>query len=375
MKKGYYIHFNARDTVGVSKKIDEQLEVFGRCFQIKEINIELKSKSYLKNIGAMLPFGSLQWNYKNAEEEMTYKPDFIYVRKPLFDRQAYFFFLRIKTRFPECKLLMEVHSWPYSFLFFSKACVLVIKDRIYASRIKQNVDRYITYTKDDFILGVPTIKTKNGINVDKQKAVTHKDFSDNEIHIIAVAIFQEAHGYERLLYGLSEYYQNGGKTHFYLHMIGDGAEKKKYQEIIKACDLCEYVFLEGIKKGTELEKEYEIADLAAAVFGLYKIGLSNSSALKTREYLAKGLPIITGCKEDAFEGSTNNYCLEFPNDESWIDFCKVEEFYHELYDNEDKNKVALEIRQFAKKTVDMEVVMRPIVGFIRNQKGLKYSES
>nr|MCR5774286.1 hypothetical protein [Lachnospiraceae bacterium] len=88
--RGYYIHYNARDTIGASKKIDMQLEAFASHYDIEEINIRLKSKSYVRNAVALLPFGSLTWDFGSALDKIK-DPDFLYIRKNLYDRRQYLF--------------------------------------------------------------------------------------------------------------------------------------------------------------------------------------------------------------------------------------------------------------------------------------------
>ena len=89
-----------------------------------------------------------------------------------------------------------------------------------------------------------------------------------------------------------------------------------------------------------------------------------ASSLKSREYFARGLAIVTGCPIDILQGTDFNYVLEFPADESDIDIDRVVAFYKEKKLGTDRVKISKEIRQFAIEHCDMEVAMREIIQYI-----------
>lgn len=92
--------------------------------------------------------------------------------------------------------------------------------------------------------------------------------------------------------------------------------------------------------------------------------MSTISSLKSVEYLAKGLPVISGCVEDIMEYEEGKKFFKiFPNDESIIDMEQVIDFYDSICEVSDKG-LHKEIREYAKKTVDMSVVMKPVINYI-----------
>ena len=100
---------------------------------------------------------------------------------------------------------------------------------------------------------------------------------------------------------------------------------------------------------------------------MYKIDVFNSSVLKIREYLAKGLPIVSGCHEDAFEDEKFNYYLEFPNDDSVIDIKKIVDFYDFIYSKktyEDRVKITYTIHEYAKRQVNYDVVFKNVIDYL-----------
>ena len=112
---------------------------------------------------------------------------------------------------------------------------------------------------------------------------------------------------------------------------------------------------------------YDISDISLASFGTYKKGMfSKLSALKTREYLAKGMPIITGCEIDVLD-SRYEFVRNFPNSADPVNIDEVVAFYDKIRQKEkDKQAVINAIRQFAETHVSMDSAMKPIVDYIES---------
>jgi hypothetical protein len=124
------------------------------------------------------------------------------------------------------------------------------------------------------------------------------------------------------------------------------------------------VQFEHSMSGDPLEKMYETADISLIHFGAYRQNVYLTSALKSRESMAKGLPMMTGCKIDICEQNPFEYILEYPNDNSEVDMFKVESFYDEKIAPKGKLQVAAEIRNYAKDNVDMAIAFKPIIDYI-----------
>lgn len=188
------------------------------------------------------------------------------------------------------------------------------------------------------------------------------------IRLLAVATFQKSHGYERVIKGLAQYYHGSADSKIELYLVGNGEESIKYKKIVKQYELEQYVRFCGEKIGSELDYMYNGMDIALGPFGLYKRKIFKSSSLKVREYLAKGMPITSGCHEDAFErGKPSRYYLEFPNDNTPIDIQMIVDFYKSIYETGmNRDQIHKEIREYAKKTVDLSVTMQPVMEYIRS---------
>ena len=233
MKKGYYIHFEGRYSIGVSKKIDMQMEEFAKHYEMKELEIRTKNRTLFQRILGLFPTASITRDYEQRLRELE-NPSFIYVRRTVADRAYVRFWKKVKEKYPTCKLIIEIFTYPYDKDDFAKwnAWPFYIKEIIYRRELKKYVDRFVTYSADREIFGVPTIRTTNGVQVENIELV-RGEYQENKITLIGVAYMQRHHGYERIIEGLRSYYQS--QDHKYtveLLLVGDGSEKAKYQDLV-----------------------------------------------------------------------------------------------------------------------------------------------
>ena len=371
MKKGYYIHFEGRQSIGVSKKIDMQIDELKKYFQLEELEVNNINRSFLQRLIGLLPFASISRNYENVLDKIN-SPDFLYVRRTVADKEYVCFWKRIKEKYPKCKIIVEIYTYPYDKDDFGKwnAWPFWFKELIYRPQLKKYIDRFVTYTKDEEIFGVSTICTTNGIDCNSVRAVKGI-YQDRELHMIGVAYMQRQHGYERVIKGLAHYYKQHNREYtIYLDLVGDGPEKKKYQKLVKENRLEKYVTFFPTTSGEELEKLYDCADIALAAFGMYKVNYYEAiGAIKTRECLAKGLPMISGSPIDILN-SDFDYAKIFSNDRTPIDMECVLDFFQNIKEKgRSKENVAVILREYAKEHASMKTVMAPVVEYIETERG------
>lgn len=368
MKKGYYVHFQGRTSIGVSKKIDMQMEEFRKFYDMREIEVETPERSLAERIVGLFPVCSIRRNYSQALESID-NPTFLYVRRTVADKAYVGFFRQVKQKFPDCKIIIEIFTYPYDKDDFGKwnAWPFYLKEMIYRGKLKRYVDRFVTYTQDKEIFGIPTIGTINGINVESIQMV-QGEYHEKQLTMIGVAYMQRQHGYERVIEGLNDYYRNwDGEYRVYLYLVGDGPEKEKYQKMVEKYCLQKYVIFYPTMTGEELDKIYDESDMALAAFGMYKSGFHGKlSALKTRECLAKGMPLVTGCEVDVL-GDDYQYVKNFPNDSRPVDISEVIQFFNSITDNQTgKHEIAQVIREYAVQHVSMQSAMKQIIDYIDN---------
>jgi len=368
MKMGYYIgpeQGTSGGSIGVDLKIKNQCDVLKGYFQLELLCIYKKKTNIIKSILWRMPFGSYGMKYEEVLKCID-KTDFLYIRKRATDKAFLNFFKQLRRRCTNGKIILEIPTYPYKreLLFNKEMWPFYFKDIFYCRFLNRYVDKIVTFSNDEFIFGIPTIRTQNGIVVDRVTPIQNMELDDT-IDLLAVAQFQKAHGYERILKGLWRFYQQGGKRSILLHLVGDGNESMYYKKLVVKYGLEDKVIFYGNKKGTELDEIYEKMDIGLGSFGSYKKGIHISSSLKVREYLSKGLPIISGCREDVLDDRTVDFYLQFNNDSSEIDISKIVAFYDNIYlTGQSRGNVVSRIRKYAYENVDMKIVLKPVIEYI-----------
>ena len=376
MKKGIYLFLGMNELVanqypGVQKKINMQCEAFSKYYEMEYIPLyDLKDGVIYKAL-KRFPFVSTERDYHSIINIIN-NVTFIYIRRDTADRRLIGFLKKIKSINPDCKIIIEIYTYPYDRDEYRRIArkPFLLKDYIYRKKYKGIVDRIVTFSEDKTIFGVDTIRIMNGINVSVNRAIRNKpEAYRKSINLIFVGTMQVQHGLERIIMGLKRYYQSNSKIVVKCLLVGDGPELNHYKSLVLQYKLGEQVVFCGKRIGAELDDIYDCADIAIAPFGLYKTLGENSvsSALKTREYLAKGLPVITGCREDVYERFPCDFFKIFSNDSSVVDIKEVVNWYTDLLDHHiDRIKLANSIREYAYEYVDISSTMKPIINYLEN---------
>lgn len=131
-----------------------------------------------------------------------------------------------------------------------------------------------------------------------------------------------------------------------------------------------HVFFTGVLTGAALDDVYNKCDLAVGSFGAHRKGLKLSVSLKSREYVAKGLPIVTSVDMDIENENTDKWFLKYPADESMLDINRIVEFYDKVYlDNSvaGKSEVAEKIRDDFRPLCNINDTFKGVIDYIREQ--------
>ncbi len=370
MRTGKYLtNLNVNDLennpyLGVIKKMRAQLKALQKECQVEFVVAKGWGANPLLKVWRALPFTPLaaRWQFFPEFADI----DFLYVRYPMSDLHLCRLLEIVKTKNSKCKIIVEIPTFPYDKeLVGPKGLPVKWKDQLYRNRLAKSVDRFVVFGKVGDVYGVPTIQTINGIDVDAIKPVAPKT-PTQDIHLIAVALFAWWHGYDRLIEGLSVYYKQGGKRHIVLHMVGIGPEVPRLQQLANDLGLSAQVIFHGMLNGDALDAIYNESSVAVETLAMHRKGDIISSSLKTREYLAKGLPFIYATQIDVFPYNDYPYALHLPEDESPIDIESVIDFHDRIYFDKQKSpeQIAAEIRNFAYQHCDMHQTMKPVIDYI-----------
>lgn len=373
MKTGYFMTAETIDvdrpdmSSGITKKILAQAKALDAMVGCKlEImrHRERRLPRVMRGVWIRLPYTGISncWFY----EERFKHAKFICIRREFIDQSFIRFLKKVKKESPETKLLLELPNYPYNQgkgRYGKFGYPFYLKNEFGVLKLKKFIDRIITYSDHEEIFGIRTINITNGIDLELVKEREYQYVpQDHAIHMIAVAQIREWHGYDRIVEGLHAYYQHGGTRNIVIHLVGDAMTKYDFEKKIQEYGLENRVIMHGKKFGKELDVIYDMSTLGFESLGEYRVGSKDSRSLKSREYIAKGLPFVTCVHLDLEEDYA--YVKYVRNDESPLDFEDILTYYDKIYEDNNIEEIAKEIRQYGEKRFDWKTVLIPVVNYI-----------
>ena len=287
-----YSNLNEKNTVGVKKKIRAQCHAFEKRVGRTYYTFFAGHTFYLLHDDKVVDRGfaltkkmcndiALEWLIKYAIKS-------VYIRYSFSDVWFLDFLEELKKR---CfKVVIEFPTIPYD---GEHGCARPVEDRYYREQLCQHVNCCTTYANYKAVFKIPCIPLVNGVDLEENKSKEYRE-KDGSIILVAVAIMEKWHGYERVIQGMHEYYSNGGKVNIIFKLVGDGEQIPYYNSLVERYGLWNHVHFYGKLEGKELDNVYDESDIAVGVLGMYKVGRQSAAPIKTGEYCARGIPFIYG---------------------------------------------------------------------------------
>jgi len=353
---------------GIAKKITSQAAAFRACGLECDLISIPESQDLASKVLKRIPFGGDRVSWDSLDLTGY---DALYLRRPSVASKEMMAFLKDqKSRNPDLVTIEEIPTYPYDEEMKGfKSLPLLLKDRWNRRRLNEVIDRIAVFSDNEIIFSIPTIKIINGVDLHDVgiRAPSHTMRAD----IIFVAAFAEWHGADRLLDGLKLFRDSasGSAEEVHVHMVGGGPKLESLKRKAAADGLSDLVTFYGVLDRSGMDRIYDRCDFAVASLGLHRIGLSISSTLKTREYLAKGIPFIYSGDIDVFVDDPVDFCCQISADESPVDIDAVLEFRSRLYEREREECLTQRIREYAEDHVGMERAMKNVADFIKDACG------
>ena len=359
-------------TSGVTVKVKHQQNIFNNN-NIQVDNLNYSNDSLWKKINNRLPifidFYSLAISnhLKNINDYDVY-----YFRRFPITRHVIENMNKIKKRNPSAVILVEIPTYPYDGEISGiSGKLLLFIDKINRRKLHKYANRILTYSKYDTIFSIPTIKLANGLIMEHISPSNHCNVDNSDINVIAVAKMELWQGYDRMIQGLYEYYSRSSKNikrNIILHLVGDGNEIKRYKKLVDDYNLSNSVIFYGKLYGDKLDDVYNKCSIAVSSLGKHRINVFYDSVLKDKEYAAKGLPIVSAVRTEFDDMVGYKYYKYFENNDDPINIDEFISFYDFIY-VEDCLSVSKNIRNFAEMNFDMKHVLKPIIEYVKENKG------
>ena len=369
MKIGYvFFMSDAEQKKGKASGIQKKARWQIAAYEKSGIEVEFLPEKSVRKWKKALPFETASLSWKNVERKLN-GLDGVHIRYASADYQMIRCLKKVKQKNPKFKVLLEIPTYPYDAEkrnLNRKQRLLYRKDLRWRKHLYKVVDRALTFGEDDVIFSIPTIKTINGIDVDSVN-VRKPFYNGDSLNICVMADFHFWHGTDRLIKGIGKYYELGGDRNIFVHLIGEGsvAYMSELEKLIDQSGQKKRFYLHGLLSGEELDRVFNQCQLAISGLGSHRKGIMTSSALKTRDYLARGIPFVESVSVDVFLTDPQDFFMQVEASEEPLDINKLLDFHDGLMDRYTEKELIDRIRSFAKDKIDMDVTMSGAVKFFQ----------
>lgn len=204
-------------------------------------------------------------------------------------------------------------------------------------------------------LSKPSTVISNGISVGGINFTKFRPFDGKNLKIIFIAsLFSSWHGLDKVINGLIKY---KGNVNIELYLVGNLLEsQKKHIKNIKSKKVS--ISCLGLRTKKEIDELISNMNIAISSLALYRKGMAEACPLKTREYIARGIPFVYGYKDTDLSGK-EGFALKLPIIDSFLDFNQIIDFANSI-----KYDICYEMRQFAKEKLDWSIKLLEMRKFI-----------
>lgn len=291
--------------------------------------------------------------------------DYVYIRHFLTNPLFINLLGKFKKQNSVIKIFMEIPTFPYQFEFakFSLLKRLSLKiDLFTANFFKKYISQIVTFSSKASIYGIPTIKTDNGIDVEKFGLIDPPaSFNGKEILLLGLANMQVWHGLDRVLNGIVSFNQQNAAVKIHFHVVGKGDELPRLQQMAIDLNISESVTFHGFLSGLDLEKMFETCHIGIGSLGMHRINAAKgeTSALKSREFMSRGMPFVIAYED---RGIPQNFpfVLNVPANENPIDLQEVIRFYNKVIGLNNFNKT---MNKYAQDNFTWVAKLKPVVNY------------
>ena len=274
---------------------------------------------------------------------------------------------KIKKKCKSIKLIMEIPTYPFKGEDTSKKSLKrKVSILIGTMFLHRYVDRIVLSGQLDKIktlYKIPVIHIDNGVDFNNIPVNQNECKAGDDVHMICVSGCMFSHGYDRMIKGLAEYYRKAEVLrNIYFHIVGTGEYLDEYKRIASESGVPEdKVIFYGRRVGSELDEVYSRCNVAIAHLATHRIGIHQLSSLKSCEYVARGLPMVSSASLNIINEDTKDYALYVPEDETPIDIEAVIQFYDKVYQS---NGIHDDIRKKFMELCDWEYTFIPVMEYL-----------
>ena len=285
--------------------------------------------------------------------------DILYYRYKFSEPFFLLFLLYLKKKINKLLIFLEFPTFPYDEIWKKERLlkkVLLPVDKFFRRFLKRYVDYAVTYTSGN-VYNLKTLYIQNGLSVLDIPPKKFKKFNENNVKLIGVAGLGFWHGFDRVIKGIYLYLQNTN-ANVVFNIVGEGKEKNNLIKLTNELNLNNNIVFTGAMQGKELDVLFDESDIAISTLGSHRIGITKLSALKSREYCARGIPFIYEGNNDGFDDDFP-YILRVDSNDEPVNIEVVINFYRNILKGYTEK-----MRNYAKNNFSWDKQMMQIIDII-----------
>lgn len=268
--------------------------------------------------------------------------------------------------FRQCRVVSEHNSIEWRELLLEGSYRAVIQNIVLGNLIIGQSDGIIGVTEEIsrhwqrrlFYRNIPCATIPNGFFVSAVPVRKLPSCTKGELHVLFVGNISRWHGLDRFIGGMAAYRGDVGVN---VHIVGDGDERESLEALAHTLGVTGSVHFHGFLSGADLDTVFDRCHIAIGSLGIHRNGMKEASALKVREYCARGIPFMISNNDPDFP-ATFPYCLSLPPNDAPISMDTVIGFYHRVFARQSHQA---EMRAYAEDHLDWPVKMLSLKQFIR----------
>ena len=253
----------------------------------------------------------------------------------------------------------------YFIYLFERGYFQTWQEKYYGDKILRNAHSGIAVTNEIANYEMTRCKTyevsviTNGIEIETCHLRNLHPFNGNELNMfMLLGAGASWHGIDRIINSLECY---KGEKKITLDLIGHLSEldlKLVNQSFVK-----NQIRIIGSVNAFDLNNVLDHYHIGIGTLSVYKKSLNEATPLKTREYVARGFPIIVGYTDTDIVNHSEfeMYCYQVPNNDSVINMDSLFQFVESVY--KDTNHPE-KIRSLAFKYMDAKVKMKELLNLL-----------
>jgi len=294
----------------------------------------------------------------------------LYIRYTHFSSPGFIDFIRrLKDR--SIKIVLEFPTFPYDDEYLGlriQAKIKLLIDKMYRKKISNYIDFCVSFTSDsEIILGMEVLQLSNAVDASLMLSRAQKvrclpiGRLNDALVFTAVASMHYWHGYDRLIYSISNYLiESKNPIKIIFNIVGEGPEQESLKRLVENLKCEKNVIFHGYLKGERLDNILLNTDMGVDSLARFRSGNESNNSLKSKEYLSFGLPVIKSHVDNSIDDL--EVIFNVSHNENKIDLYKIINWYN----NKIKGISRIDVVNICIKRFTWDIQMKKIINKIDN---------